>query len=98
MAAAAGGAAPDGARPTLVDAGPVPRPGCEGDCFQLPAHVRALTLLADGDSEPAFTIAAMDRTVARLNRPGLALKVEWPPAGFGDFADFFAALPIETAA
>lgn len=72
--------------------GPVPRAGCEDDCFQVPGHVRALTLLADGDSEPAFTIAAMDRAVARLARDGLSIKVEWPPSGFGDFADFFSSL------
>lgn len=78
-------------KPVMVP-GPVPRPGTEADCFQVPDHVRLLALLADGDSEPAFTVAAMDRAVARLSRDNLTISVVWPPDGFGDFADFFSSL------
>lgn len=84
-------------KPVMIP-GPVPRPGTEDDCFQVPAHVRMIVLLADGDSEPAFTIAAMDRAVARLARDDLTISVAWPPQGFGDFADFFSSLLTEPAA
>jgi hypothetical protein len=62
-------------------AGPVPKPGSAEDCFQLPAHVTELVLLADGDSEFIMTVAAMARAEARLARDGLALGTWWPVEG-----------------
>ena len=69
--------------------GPVPKPESHGDVFGVPAHVTALVLLADGDSEPVFTASAMARAEARLSRPGLEIAVWWPPQGmdWGDVAD-----------
>lgn len=84
-------------KPVMIP-GPVPRPGCEEDCFQLLPHVRALTLLADGDSEPEFTVAAMARAVSRLLRGELRIKIEWPPDGYGDFSEFFSDLQKKPAA
>ncbi|MDB5582815.1 MAG: hypothetical protein JWR80_7991 [Bradyrhizobium sp.] len=71
-------------RPVMI-AGPVPKPGSEGDCFQLPPHVAELVLLADGDSSHWFTVSAMARAEARLSRDGLDIAVWWPPEGT-DFA------------
>jgi len=67
-------------------AGAVPKPDSAEDCFQLPPHVTAIVLLADGDSEFMMTAAAMARAEARLGRDGLTVETWWPPAG-GDWAD-----------
>lgn len=72
-------------KPVMV-AGPVPKAGSEDDCFQLPAHVGELVLLADGDSEYWWTVACMARAEARLARECLVIAVWWPP----DRTDFAA--------
>ncbi|APH71433.1 primase-helicase zinc-binding domain-containing protein [Aquibium oceanicum] len=76
-------------RPVMV-AGPVPRAdqGPE-DAMAVPEHVDELILLADGDSEPVFTAAAMVRAKARHARPGRLIPVVWPVPGT-DFAELLA--------
>lgn len=67
--------------------GPEPKPGTGiGDAVHIPEHVTELVLLADGDSEPVFTAAAMARAEKLHSREGRAVETWWPPAG-GDFAD-----------
>lgn len=66
--------------------GPVPKPGSEGDCFQVPAHVTDLVIGADGDCEKVRTLSDMARAEARLARPGLTVSIWWPPEGM-DWAD-----------
>jgi len=65
---------------------PYPKPDQSRDeAIQLPAHVSALVLLADGDSEFYFTAAAMARAKSRLSVPGRDISIWWPPQG-ADFA------------
>lgn len=72
-------------RPVRV-AGTRPRGGQSlSDAYQVPAHVVDLIHLADGDSDPVATAAAMTRAAARLARSGLSIETLWPPAGC-DFA------------
>ena len=75
--------------PVMV-AGPVPRAD-QGpdDAMAVPDHVDELILLADGDSEPVFTAAAMVRAKARHARPGRLIPVVWPVPGT-DFAELLA--------
>lgn len=79
-------------KPVMV-AGPVPKPGSEEDCYQLPAHVRELIHLADGDSELWWTLSCMARAEARLAREDLVIATWWPP----DKTDF-AALAVAAEA
>ncbi|SMD18558.1 primase-helicase zinc-binding domain-containing protein [Rhizobium sp. RU36D] len=70
--------------------GPVPRQGQDADdAMQVPDHVDELVLLADGDSEPVFTAAAMARAEARMARKGRAITTWWPPEG-QDFSKLMA--------
>jgi hypothetical protein len=65
---------------------PHPKPDQSKDeAIQLPQHVSALVLLADGDSEFYFTAAAMARAKARLSAQGRDIHIWWPPQG-ADFA------------
>ncbi|NDV87990.1 hypothetical protein GTW51_14895 [Aurantimonas aggregata] len=67
--------------------GPVPKPGQgPGDAVQVPGQVDELLLIADGDSEPFATGAAMLRAKARLETAHRVVAIAWPPAG-ADFAD-----------
>ncbi|MEH6721310.1 MAG: hypothetical protein V7704_20725 [Aurantimonas endophytica] len=67
--------------------GPVPKPGQDpGDAVQAPDQVDEVLLIADGDSEPFATGAAMLRAKARLETDGRVVAIAWPPAG-ADFAD-----------
>ncbi|WP_244481446.1 DUF7146 domain-containing protein [Rhizobium sp. Root1203] len=59
------------------------------EAIQLPDHVRALVLLADGDSEFYFTAAAMARAKARLAKIGRDINIWWPPQG-KDFASLLS--------
>ncbi|MFK0330688.1 hypothetical protein ACIQUB_06150 [Rhizobium sp. NPDC090275] len=69
---------------------PHPKPDQQADeAMQVPAHVAALVLLADGDSEFYFTAAAMARAKARMSAPGRDIKVWWPPVG-ADFASLLS--------
>lgn len=69
---------------------PHPKPDQQADeAMQVPAHVAALVLLADGDSEFYFTAAAMARAKARLSAPGRDVKIWWPPEG-ADFASLLS--------
>lgn len=66
--------------------GAVPRADqTAADAYQVPGHVVELIHLADGDSEPVFTAAAMKRAENRLERDGLSILTIWPPSGI-DFA------------
>lgn len=56
-----------------------------GDAYQVPAYIEDLVHLADGDSDPVVTAAAMARAANRLARPGLSIHTQWPPEGL-DFA------------
>ncbi|MBB4005820.1 hypothetical protein [Allorhizobium taibaishanense] len=70
--------------------GPVPKPDqAPDDAMQVPAHVKTLLVLADGDSEPVQTAACLARMAARLERPGLDIQIVYPPEGT-DFSDAFA--------
>lgn len=76
-------------RPVMVQ-GPVPKPDqSPDDAMWVGEHVDELVLLADGDSEPVMTAAAMRRARKRHQRPAgqpprLTL-VMWPRAGL-DFS------------
>ncbi len=77
-------------RPQRVP-GPVPKVDQQpGDAAQVPEHVAELLLIADGDSEHYFTMAAMARAEARLARAGRVVGVCWPPAD-ADFSDISAS-------
>lgn len=68
-------------------AGPEPKPGMViDDAVHVPGHVTELVLIADGDSEPVFTFAAMARAEKLHSREGRAIETWWPPEG-GDFTD-----------
>lgn len=74
--------------------GPVPKADQdESDAFQVPDHVTALVLLADGDSEFIFTAAAMARAKARLSRDGRSIGIWWPPKG-SDFASVLSGMQV----
>ncbi|WP_421581190.1 DUF7146 domain-containing protein [Shinella sp. M31] len=67
--------------------GPEPKPGVGiADAVHIPDHVTELVILADGDSEPVFTAAAMARAEKLHAHEGRGIETWWPPAG-GDFAD-----------
>lgn len=71
--------------------GPVPRAGQMPDeAMQIPDHVSHLVLLADGDSEPVMTAAAMARAEARFDRPGREIETWWAPEG-QDFSELMAS-------
>lgn len=78
--------------------GPVPRPDqLPTDAAQVPAHVTSILLLADGDSEPVATAAAMVRAETRLAAPNRVVETCWPPAG-EDFASAISkAMFLEAA-
>ena len=78
--------------------GPVPRAGqSPEDAVQVPDHVTAALLLADGDSEPVATAAAMVRAETRLAAPNRLVETAWPPAG-EDFASAISkAMFLEAA-
>ncbi|MBZ9852813.1 P4 alpha zinc-binding domain-containing protein [Mesorhizobium sp. CA13] len=73
------------ARAVMVQ-GPVPKrdQGVE-DAMWVADHVAELVLLADGDSEPVMTAAAMARARKRHARPGRLIPIVWPRAGY-DFS------------
>lgn len=74
--------------------GPVPKADQDGSAaFQVPDHVTALVLLADGDSEFIFTAAAMARAKARLSRDGRSIGIWWPPKG-SDFASVLSGMQV----
>jgi len=74
--------------------GPVPKADQHGsEAFQVPDHVTALVLLADGDSEFIFTAAAMARAKARLSRDGRSIGIWWPPKG-SDFASVLSGMQV----
>lgn len=75
-------------RPVKI-AGPVPAPVdalAPDECMPVFDHVETMILIADGDSEPVMTQAAMARARARCERPGRVVALVWPPAG-ADIAD-----------
>ncbi|TPN16227.1 P4 alpha zinc-binding domain-containing protein [Mesorhizobium sp. B2-1-3] len=73
------------ARAVMVQ-GPVPkRDQGADDAMWVADHVDELVLLADGDSEPVMTAAAMARARARHARPGRLIPIVWPRAGY-DFS------------
>ena len=74
--------------------GPVPKSDQDAsEAFQVPDHVTALVLLADGDSEFIFTAAAMARAKARLSRDGRSIGIWWPPKG-SDFASVLSGMQV----
>lgn len=79
-----------GLRPQRVQ-GPEPRSE-QGpdDAVQVPDFVREVLLVADGDSEPYATAAAMLRAERRIAGAGRTVATAWPPPGC-DFADMLAA-------
>lgn len=60
-----------------------PEPDAEPPAIALPAGVRELVLLGDGDSEPVATAWAMERARARFERAGedMRVAVAMAPAG-----------------
>lgn len=71
--------------------GPEPKPDiAAGEAMELPQHVASLVLLADGDSEPIFTAAAMARAEKRLSRAEREIETWWAPEG-GDFAQLMTS-------
>ncbi|TWD58120.1 hypothetical protein FB480_101875 [Agrobacterium vitis] len=72
---------------------PLPDQGPD-DAMQIPAHVTELLVLADGDSEPVQTAACLARMAARLERPGLNIQIQFPPANM-DFSEAFSAVQGE---
>jgi hypothetical protein len=72
-------------RPVMV-AGPAPKADQDADdAMWIGRHVTELVLLADGDSEPVMTAAAMARSKARLRADGRSIFIAWPKPGT-DFA------------
>ncbi len=67
----------------VMVSGPTPRFSEDGEAAAMPVpdHVEELVLLADGDSEPVMTAAAMVRARARHGRPGRLIPVLWPGEG-----------------
>ena len=51
------------------------------DGVQIPDHVSALILLADGDSDFYSTAAAMARAKTRQVKDGRDISIWWPPQG-----------------
>lgn len=77
--------------------GAVPKPDQTADeAMPVPDHVSSLVLLADGDSEPVFTAAAMARAEKRHWRVGRAIKTWWPRKK-SDFSDMLATAMGERA-
>ncbi|MDX0789673.1 hypothetical protein GOD70_24600 [Sinorhizobium medicae] len=78
--------------------GPVPKADqLPTDAVQAPSHVSEILLLADGDSEPVATAAAMVRAETRLAAPDRLVHTCWPPAG-EDFASAISkAMFLEAA-
>jgi hypothetical protein len=73
--------------------GPVPKHDQAPDeAMQVADHVTELILLADGDSEPVMTAAAMARAEARLSRPGRDVW-DWRPRVAGmDFSGYMTGI------
>lgn len=72
----------DGAKIPVRVPGPDPRADDDPALLFAPRPDTArLTLIADGDSDPFTTRAAMLRGEARLARPGLSIDTDWPPTG-----------------
>ncbi|WP_210270691.1 DUF7146 domain-containing protein [Mycoplana rhizolycopersici] len=70
--------------------GPEPKQDIQpGEVLAFPDHVAQLVLLADGDSEPVFTAAAMARAEKLHARDGREIETWWPPAG-SDFSKLMA--------
>ena len=69
---------------------PGPDPDFDAPGIVIPASVRELALLGDGDSDPFTTQMAMERAKARYARPGLEIKIAMAPAG-QDFNDVLLA-------
>ncbi|HBF32670.1 CHC2 zinc finger domain-containing protein [Rhizobium sp.] len=80
-------------RVKVQGADPLPDKGPD-DAMQIPAHVTDLLVLADGDSEPVQTAACLARMAARLERPGLNIQIQFPPANM-DFSEAFSAVQGE---
>lgn len=74
-------------RPVMI-AGPDPDEARLDQGFPVDRHVEECVLVADADSEPLFTAAAMARARRRVEMlvTGILVPVLWPPAGIGDFA------------
>ncbi|MER8556121.1 P4 alpha zinc-binding domain-containing protein [Mesorhizobium sp. M1217] len=76
----------------LMVQGPKPkRDQGADDAMWVADHVDELVLLADGDSEPVMTAAAMARARARHARPGRLIPIVWPRAGYD-----FSRMAVET--
>jgi hypothetical protein len=58
----------------------------DGVGLTIPASVKTLVLLGDGDSDPFTTQMAMERARARYARDGLATAIVWAPKDM-DFND-----------
>ena len=65
-------------------AGPEPKPGAEGEAMALPPGVTTVVQVADGDSEPFMTTAAMERGRKRWLLLGAAeASTVWPSRANG---------------
>lgn len=73
-------------RPVMVAGAEPKKDQAADDAMFVLAHVTELVLLADGDSEPIMTAAAMGRARARLSLPNRKIAIAWPPRGL-DFAE-----------
>ncbi|MDR6757823.1 hypothetical protein J2Y48_003120 [Mycoplana sp. BE70] len=70
--------------------GPEPKQDLQpGEVLVFPDRVAQLVLLADGDSEPVFTAAAMARAERLHSRGGREIETWWPPTG-SDFSKLMA--------
>jgi hypothetical protein len=63
-------------------------PDFDKPAIAIPASVAELVLLGDTTSDAFTTQLAMCRAAARYARPGLTVRVAWPPAGV-DFDDLW---------
>ncbi len=71
--------------------GPVPKQDQAPDeAMRIPDHVDHLVMLADGDSEPIMTAAAMARAEARFDRQDREIEIWWAPVG-QDFSELMAS-------
>jgi len=78
------------ARPLRVQ-GPVPKADqAPDDAAQAPEQVTEILLVADGDSEPYATVAAMLRAERRLAREGRRVRTLWPGRRGLDFTDLLS--------
>lgn len=77
-------------RPLRVQ-GPVPKADqSPDDAAQAPDQVTEILLVADGDSEPYATVAAMLRAERRLAREGRRVRTLWPGRRGLDFTDLLS--------